>query len=153
MDFRSDLPATCAAARERFSLRLDDELPAEEEPLLERHLRRCADCEAWAAGLDGVVSALREAALAQPSRDLRVPRPGLAARHLGAVGVAAVAALMIAVLSMRVDSRPLAVPSLSPAAARSQLTLKERQATTMDSGAPEPGQNARHSVPSSAYAA
>jgi anti-sigma factor RsiW len=115
----------CSDARQRLSLRADGELTAPEEGLLDQHLATCVDCRVWAAQLGDLVGQLRTAPVERPVRDLRVPRGSSAYRLLA--GVAAVAAVAVTVLSVRVQSPPLLTPELSPQAAKNVMTLKERQ--------------------------
>jgi predicted anti-sigma-YlaC factor YlaD len=64
----------CDRAREWISLRLDGELSELEHRLLGRHLRRCADCRAFAAGARTVTAALRGAELERYRAQIHVPR-------------------------------------------------------------------------------
>jgi predicted anti-sigma-YlaC factor YlaD len=66
-------PARCDRSREAISLRLDGVLSLFESALLERHLRRCADCRAFAAGTAAQTQLLRSAELEQPLRPVEVP--------------------------------------------------------------------------------
>jgi hypothetical protein len=49
----------CARARFWASLRIDDELSELEGALLDGHVARCADCAAFAAGIEASTAALR----------------------------------------------------------------------------------------------
>jgi predicted anti-sigma-YlaC factor YlaD len=83
----------CARAREWASLRLDSQLSAFEEVLLEAHLARCADCLAFAESMTELTEALRAVALEEPPFAFEVPRRGRARVHgLRAASAAAVAA-------------------------------------------------------------
>jgi predicted anti-sigma-YlaC factor YlaD len=53
----------CARARFWASLRIDGELSELEGALLDAHLGRCADCQAYEAGIAGATAALRNAPL------------------------------------------------------------------------------------------
>jgi anti-sigma factor RsiW len=55
-------------APDRFSARLDGELPASQRRRMERHLHACAECRRAFAGLTAVVDALRRLPAAQPAR-------------------------------------------------------------------------------------
>jgi predicted anti-sigma-YlaC factor YlaD len=66
-------PARCDRSREAISLRLDGVLSLFESALLDRHLRRCADCRAFAAGAAAQTQLLRTAVLEQPLRPIALP--------------------------------------------------------------------------------
>ena len=66
-------PARCDRSREAISLRLDGVLSLFETALLDRHLRRCADCCAFAAGAAAQTQLLRSAELEQPLRPIALP--------------------------------------------------------------------------------
>ena len=66
-------PPRCDRSREAISLRLDGALSLFESALLDRHLRRCADCCVFAAGAAAQTQLLRAAALEQPFRPVVVP--------------------------------------------------------------------------------
>ena len=93
-------PARCDRSREAISLRLDGVLSLFESALLDRHLRRCADCRAFAAGAAAQTQLLRTAELEQPLRPVALPagrrRPvrRVAAGALTAVASVAAAAAM-----------------------------------------------------------
>jgi predicted anti-sigma-YlaC factor YlaD len=95
------LPASCERSREWVSLRLDGQLSTFEAALLDRHLRRCPACSAFAAGVATQTQLLRAAALEQPRRRFELPaRPARTARRslvgaFGAVAAAAVAAVVL----------------------------------------------------------
>ena len=57
----------CARARERASLRVDGDLSLLETVSLHGHLRSCAECRAFAAGIERVASELRSTPLAVAS--------------------------------------------------------------------------------------
>lgn len=95
------VPARCERSREWVSLRLDAQLSTFEAALLERHLRRCPSCRAFAARATMQTQLLRGAALEQPSRPVVVPaRPGHAAgrKAMPALASALVAAAAAAAL-------------------------------------------------------
>lgn len=71
LDFRR---RDCDAARELLSARLDEELSELETALLDAHLGRCADCSAWAKGVDEVTRQLRDAPLELPTEHFAPPR-------------------------------------------------------------------------------
>jgi putative zinc finger protein len=92
----------CERFRESFSLQLDGMLSRFESVLLDRHLRRCAGCRAFADAADEQTKLLRAAPLAplersladsfaQPKQPARRRRIGAFA---GALAVAAAAALV-----------------------------------------------------------
>jgi hypothetical protein len=66
-------PARCDRSREAISLRLDGALSLFESALLDRHLRRCADCRDFAADAAGLTQLLRGAELEQPLRPVALP--------------------------------------------------------------------------------
>jgi hypothetical protein len=66
-------PARCDRSREAISLRLDGVLSLFESALLDRHVRRCADCREFAAGAAAQTQLLRSAALEQPLRPVAIP--------------------------------------------------------------------------------
>lgn len=65
-------PARCDRSREAISLRLDGVLSLFETALLDRHLRRCADCRDFAAAAAGLTQLLRAAELEQPLQQVAV---------------------------------------------------------------------------------
>ena len=88
----------CARARERASLRLDGELSLIETVSLRSHLRFCADCRSFAAGIERTSRELRLAALEQPDFALALPRRryrSFAALAPVAVATAAAAAALL----------------------------------------------------------
>ncbi|MGZ4339835.1 MAG: zf-HC2 domain-containing protein [Gaiellaceae bacterium] len=93
-------PARCDRSREAISLRLDGMLSTFEVALLDRHLRRCADCCAFAANATAQTELLRSAELEQPLQPVIVPaahrRPvrRVAAGALTAAAAVAAAAVM-----------------------------------------------------------
>lgn len=109
---------SCERAREWASLELDGELSELERVLLAAHERRCAMCAEAVARTRALTSALREAALAEPSRPLVVAderprrRVPLAVRLAVAAVVAALAAgLGVLVGSIGESDRPARPPS------------------------------------------
>jgi Putative zinc-finger len=90
----------CDRARQAVSLDLDGELSQLELAFLERHVRRCEPCAAFATELRGVSEQLRAAPLLPLARPIELPlrrRVGLSARRVGAwagAGAAAAAALL-----------------------------------------------------------
>ena len=94
------IPERCERFRESISLGLDGMLSTFERALLQRHLRKCASCQAFAADVTAQTEQLRAAPLAEApqfagvaparSRLLRRRASGLA----GAVAVGLVAALV-----------------------------------------------------------
>jgi len=66
-------PARCDRSLEAISLRLDGALSLFESALLDRHLRRCADCRAFATGVAAQTQLLRSAELEQPLRRVVIP--------------------------------------------------------------------------------
>jgi predicted anti-sigma-YlaC factor YlaD len=66
-------PARCDRSREAISLRLDGVLSLFESALLDRHLRKCADCLDFASAAAAQTQLLRSAGLEQPLRPVTVP--------------------------------------------------------------------------------
>ncbi|HEY6962839.1 MAG TPA: zf-HC2 domain-containing protein [Gaiellaceae bacterium] len=92
-------PARCDRSREAISLRLDGMLSSFEAALLERHLRRCAPCRAFAASAEMQTQLLRGAELEQPLHPVVVPSRRRPAARRGVAGsLAAVAAAGVAAL-------------------------------------------------------
>ena len=92
------IPVRCERSREWASLRLDGMLSIFESALLDRHLRRCADCRGFAAAVSAQTQLLRNAELEEPGRRFEAParrshRRRSAAGAALAAGVAAVAAV------------------------------------------------------------
>jgi predicted anti-sigma-YlaC factor YlaD len=92
-------PRTCDRAREWVSLRLDSELSELEHALLDAHLERCADCAAYAAGVETVTHGIRGAKTERLRHPIVLPlrrRFAFAARALQA-GTATAAVLAASV--------------------------------------------------------
>jgi predicted anti-sigma-YlaC factor YlaD len=98
----------CARSREWASLRADGELSELEAALLEAHLGRCAECRAFAASLDGVVTALRAATLERPAPiEIRAPRDRRrVVPAMIAVALVAVAAVVGSVVGVSIRTSP-----------------------------------------------
>jgi predicted anti-sigma-YlaC factor YlaD len=90
-------PPACDRARTWASLRLDGELSEIESALLGAHLKRCTDCAAAVAGIEGVARAIRAADLEEPAEPAWVPhlrrRGSLRSFYVAAVSVVALAVL------------------------------------------------------------
>ena len=94
-------PARCDRSRESISLRLDGALSTFEAALLDRHLRRCADCRAFAADVSAQATLLRGAALEQPSRRVEIPaRRSTAVRRSAVTAFGAFAAAAVAAMAL-----------------------------------------------------
>ncbi|MGN6799591.1 MAG: zf-HC2 domain-containing protein [Gaiellaceae bacterium] len=89
-------PARCDRSREAISLRLDGALSLFESALLDRHLRRCADCCGFAEGAAAQTQLLRSAPLEQPVRPVAVPAGRRQVRRVAAGALAAVASVAAA---------------------------------------------------------
>lgn len=94
-----------------------------EAALLDRHLRRCAECSAFAASAAGQTQLLRAAALEQPSHRVVIPASPARAIRRGVVGalsagVAAAAAALIVVAPGTQPSGLQASQAVSPASSR-----------------------------------
>lgn len=118
-------PARCDRSREAISLRLDGALSLFESALLDRHLRRCADCRDFAAGAAAQTQLLRGAELEQPLRPVAIPagrrRP---VRRVAAGALTAVASVAAA-----------AAVALAPGSPQSR-TSAAGTANTAETGAP-----------------
>jgi anti-sigma factor RsiW len=107
----------CERARESASLMLDGELSQLESAFLDRHMRRCASCAAFAVEIQGATSTLRSAPLLSLARPIELPiahRTRFGARRAGAwiAAASAAAAALLAVMilpAQRVHS-PAATP-------------------------------------------
>jgi anti-sigma factor RsiW len=84
----------CERARQWTSLRLDGELSALEDQLLERHLATCASCHAFAARVEAGTALLRGAPPETPRRRFRA-LPARTVRLFGARRTALVAAVAL----------------------------------------------------------
>jgi anti-sigma factor RsiW len=100
----------CARSREWSSLRADGELSELEAALLDAHLGRCAECRAFAASLDGVVTALRGATRERPA-----PIAIRAPRDRGRVFPAMIAVALVALAAVVGSIVGVAVRTSSPA--------------------------------------
>lgn len=93
-------PERCERFRESISLGLDGMLSRFERALLERHLRSCASCNAFAADVREQTAQLRAAPLEAPPVLADIPAPRVrtvrrrAAGLASAVAVASLAALV-----------------------------------------------------------
>jgi anti-sigma factor RsiW len=115
----------CDRAREWASLRLDDELSALEEEILERHLGVCPECRGFEQRIRMATTALRAAPAEAPSRRVAVPRheaqPRFRRRSLALI---AAAALALGALVGSLVERP---SSQAPAAHQRQVSLLDIQ--------------------------
>jgi predicted anti-sigma-YlaC factor YlaD len=92
------LPAsvTCTRVREQVSLRLDGELSELEERMVDSHLARCEQCEAYSASVVEFTSALRDAPAVPLPRPVVVSharRFSIARLQIGVAAALALAAL------------------------------------------------------------
>ena len=109
----------CARARERVSLRVDGEISLIEAVALRSHLRFCADCRTFAAGVEQATSALRAAPLEQPGARISLPYRryrSFAALAPVAVATAAAAAALLQLTQLAPSTLPVGT---APAASRS----------------------------------
>lgn len=90
------IPVRCERSREWASLRLDGMLSIFESALLERHLRRCADCRSFASAVSTQTELLRSAELEEPGRRVEIAGRRHTGRRRGAVGAALVAVVAAA---------------------------------------------------------
>jgi hypothetical protein len=105
------IPVRCERSREWASLRLDGMLSFFESALLDRHLRRCADCRSFAAAVSAHTQLLRSAELEEPGRRIEVSGRRISRRR-SAVGAAlvAVVAATAAVFAVGPSSHPDGTP-------------------------------------------
>jgi len=89
-------PTDCMLARESASARLDGELSELESARLDAHLRRCADCSAYAAEIGAIAVRLRGAALERPGQQIVLPRRRVLSGTRMQVAAAAAAVLVAA---------------------------------------------------------
>lgn len=125
---QSRLPSDeCARAHEWVSLRLDDQLSEFEEVLLEAHIARCPECEAFAATTTALTEQLRSIELEQPAFAFETPHR-TRGRTVALRAVSAAAAVAVVGLSGLV-SLQLSASRARPGAAaeRKVIALKERQ--------------------------
>lgn len=100
---------TCDRARARISLDLDGELSEFETSLLDRHLRRCDACAAFASDARVATDLLRAAPLVPAPQfwvARRIAATRVAARVAAATAVAAAAAI-VAVTTVSLDRVPV----------------------------------------------
>jgi predicted anti-sigma-YlaC factor YlaD len=127
-------PARCDRSREAISLRLDGVLSLFESALLDRHLRRCADCCDFAAGAAAQTELLRSAVLEQPLRPVAIPAGRRQVRRVAAGALTAVASVAAA-----------AAVTLSPGGHSNQVTASA--SSQVETGAPVMVVVAAHPTP------
>jgi predicted anti-sigma-YlaC factor YlaD len=118
-------PARCDRSREAISLRLDGVLSLFESALLDRHLRRCVDCSAFAAGAAAQTQLLRTAELEQPLRPVAIPTGRRRPMRRVATGALTAAASVAAAAAM----------TLSPGGHQGQRSSVATP-STVETGAP-----------------
>jgi anti-sigma factor RsiW len=132
----------CERARQLASLRLDDELFALEEQLLERHLSACAACRTFEARIRSATTLVRSTPAESPSRRLHPGTGGLPRFPLERRGTALVvaAALALGALVGSLLERPSAPTPIAPGAEVSLLTrdVQQLQQLPRESRAPAP---------------
>jgi anti-sigma factor RsiW len=108
----------CERAHAWASLELDGELSQLERALLRAHLRRCEGCALSAAEMRAFTSALREAPLELPSRQLYVPgaRTSGPKRRVFAARLALAATLALAAAGLGVLAGSLGQAPATPTA-------------------------------------
>jgi hypothetical protein len=124
----------CARARAWISLRLDAQLSEFEDALLGAHLKRCADCGAFAETMSDVTTTLRSTLLERPTFAFEPPRRSTARVQRLRVISAAAAVTVIGGLSGLV-ALELSTTSRAPGAPTVDLKLigfKERQMDELD---------------------
>jgi predicted anti-sigma-YlaC factor YlaD len=94
------MSAHCERSREAISLRLDGMLSSFELALLDRHLRGCQSCQAFAVAATRQTQLLRGAMLEEPTHPVQIPVPARAIRRsaAGALSACLVAATAAVVL-------------------------------------------------------
>lgn len=133
-------PARCDRSREAISLRLDGVLSLFESALLDRHLRRCADCCEFAGGAGAQTQLLRSAPLEQPLRPVAVPAGRRHVRRV-AVGALTAAASVAAAAAMTLS------PGHSTQGSPSASSKVETGAPVIVVVAAHPTPGARETVP------
>jgi predicted anti-sigma-YlaC factor YlaD len=113
--------AQCDRARQWVSLRLDGAISALETALLEKHLRVCVECRAFAANADAQTRLIRSAPLVPLSAPVVLPYRGRRGRtfafHAVAGAAAVAAAVITAVILGATAPRPVVGPQSSFVAA------------------------------------
>jgi hypothetical protein len=106
----------CERARQRASLRLDDELSALEVALLERHLGVCRECREFEACIRTAAGVLRDAPTEVAGHRFQVPRRRLprVASNRRRTAVVAAAALALGALAGSLLERPSAPAPETP---------------------------------------
>jgi predicted anti-sigma-YlaC factor YlaD len=112
-------PARCDRSREAISLRLDGALSLFETALLDRHLRRCADCRDFAAAAAGLTQLLRTAELEQPLQPVVVPAGRR--RHMRRVATGALTAAASVAAAAAVTLSPAGHSTKSSVSASPQV--------------------------------
>jgi anti-sigma factor RsiW len=105
--------SACVRAREWSSLRLDGELSALEEKLLERHLAACEECAGFEHAIRVTAGAMRTTPVERPSRRIRIPArraAGFSAERRRTAVVAAAALALGALVGSYFDRAPQPAP-------------------------------------------
>ena len=131
--------ARCDRSREAISFRLDGTLSTFEAVLLERHLRRCPDCSAFAGAVTAQTSLLRAAELEEPSGHVVLPasRKRPLRRAAGSVLTVAAAVAAAAVFPVTPNGQH---PESSATRATPQASTEQRVLVTV-AAHPTPGMN------------
>jgi predicted anti-sigma-YlaC factor YlaD len=132
-------PARCDRSREAISLRLDGTLSTFEAVLLERHLRRCADCSHFAGDVAAQTVLLRAAELEEPARHVLLPVARKRPLRRAAGGVLTVAAAVAAAAVFTVTPNGHRAET-SASSATSQAETGQRVLVTV-AAHPAPGMN------------
>jgi ferric-dicitrate binding protein FerR (iron transport regulator) len=114
------IPARCERSREWASLRLDGQLSTFETALLDRHLRRCSACRAFAEAATVQTQLLRSAPLEEPLRGVTLPERSSRPVRRGAAG--ALGALVAAAAAAAVLFSPSSPSPTATTAARTRAT-------------------------------
>lgn len=114
MALRADSP-NCERARASASLRLDGEISELEDAFLDAHLRSCATCNEYVAGMNGAVLALRAQPLEQVEHPVIVSgRRRIPVRSGAVASVAAVVAAVVGVTAVLSTQSAKAPSTVSP---------------------------------------
>lgn len=127
----------CFEARQLISVRLDSELSALDEVLLETHLVVCPGCREHATKLAALTSELRSAALVVPKLSVAIPARRRRYWRLNGMSAAAATAVAAAVAIVALSAGGGSFTSRTVAVAGpplyQQLKLKEQQMNALAS--------------------
>jgi anti-sigma factor RsiW len=107
------IPARCERSRQSISLRLDGQLSLFESALLDRHLRGCAECRAFAADVVEQTQLLRAAPLELPERAVELELPVRPQQRVRAAAVTLAGVLAAAAATVVLVGHPAGASSKS----------------------------------------